>query len=238
MKNYLAVICIAIIIISTCGCLWNEENEKKEKYVLEAVISVDKNIIYENDTITFNASSSNGDIKHYYWNFTGGNNWDAEGVEVTHEYSGAGHYIAKLKVVDVNGNDSYDHVDVYVNYYESYSGSTDKGEKINYDFPVNYGAKKATITLIYIPTYPLLGDKIQIENLDLSILAKWNNTYEYVSCSNNTNDKGKEAVDINRYDILYHEPGEWLAEIYYNETSSSPSASSVEYDLTIDVHYD
>ncbi|PJB21211.1 MAG: hypothetical protein CO114_06555, partial [Euryarchaeota archaeon CG_4_9_14_3_um_filter_38_12] len=98
MKNvHIAVLCASIIImVSASGCIWNEENEKKgeETYVLEAVISVDKNIIYENDTITFNASLSKGDIVKYEWNF--GDNETGVGAVVTHRYTEANTYQVKL----------------------------------------------------------------------------------------------------------------------------------------------
>ena len=233
MKTCLAVICIAIIIISTCGCLWDEEKEKKEEYILEAVISVNKNVIYENDTITFNASLSKGDIVEYEWDF--GDDETGEGEIVSHIYSEAGVYKVILKVMDTKNNVSHKQIFVYVNYYVTYSGSIDKDEKANYVFSVSSAAKKANVNLSYTPTY---FGKIQIENLDLSVLAKWNNTYIYVKNSNNTNDGGKETVKINHQDILHHESGEWITEIYYNETSSLPSAGSVGYNLVIDVHYE
>jgi len=232
------VLCASIIImVSASGCIWNEENEKKgeETYVLEAVISVDKNIIYENDTITFNASLSKGDIVKYEWNF--GDNETGVGAVVTHRYTEANTYQVKLKITDKDNNMKIKQTFVYVNYKSTLEGNIDKGDKTQHVFAVKSAAKKATIILTYTPTYPPWGDRIQMENLDLSVLAKWNNTYEYVNCSNNTNDNGKETVNINRYDIMYHEPGEWLAEVYYNETSSSPHAGSVDYYLTIEVYY-
>lgn len=243
MKNvHIAVLCASIITMSAvCGCIDEGENKKEEMYILKAVISVDKNIVWivypdeKSEIITFDASDSEGDELEYYWDF--GDNETGEGILVTHTYTEAGTYQIKLKITDKNNDMKIKQTWVYVNYKAEYDGNISKGDKIQDTFSVKFSAKKATITLTYTPTYPPLGDRIQMENLDLSVLAKWNSTYEYVSCSNNTNDNGEETVNINHYDILYHEAGEWLAEVYYNETSSSPYADSVDYYLSIEVYY-
>ena len=240
MKNvHLAVLCASIIImVSVSGCIWEEEKEKKgeEIYVLEAVISVDKNIVYPNEIITFDASSSKGDIEKYYWNFTGGNNWEDEGTEVTHEYSEPGYYIVKLKVVDVNEDHDYDTVDVYVNYKAEYEGNITKGNNESYFFPNNPASKKAFITLKYEPYNGIAGIGLNQNNLDLYVYYNATDDSEVKNSSTLLDPTAKSTIEetltITKNEGLIR-PGEWRA----NVKCESSSAVPVDYHLTIEVYY-
>ncbi|MDI6917401.1 MAG: PKD domain-containing protein [Thermoplasmatales archaeon] len=246
MKNaHLMVLCVSIIImVSVSGCIWNEENEKKEEetYVLEAVISVDKNVVHPNETITFDASLSKGSIEKYYWNFTGGNNWDAEGAEVAHSYSESGHYIVKLKVVDVNEEHDYDTVDVYVNYKAEYGGNITKDEEEkSYFFPLKTSAQSATITLEYLSNYvdyPGPVDKPNTNDLDLYIYYNESDDSEVKNSSTLLNPKAtgniEEVIKLSRSDLIWNLTG-MRASVKWAPDCASDAA--IEYTLRIEVCY-
>jgi len=245
MKNvHLAVLCASIIImVSVSGCIWEEEKEKKgeEIYVLEAVISVDKNIVYPNEIITFDASSSKGDIEKYYWNFTGGNNWEDEGTEVTHEYSEPGYYIVKLKVVDVNEDHDYDTVDVYVNYKAEYEGNITKDEEEkSYLFPLKTSAQSATITLQYESNRVEYGplSKPNTNDLDLYVYYNESDDSEVKNSSTLLDPKAtgtiEEVIKLSRSDLIWNLTG-MRASVKWAPDCVSDAA--IEYTLRIEVYY-
>ncbi len=245
MKACLAVICIAIIIISTCGCLWDEE--KEEEYILEGVISVDKNVVWivypdkESETIIFNASLSKGDIVSYYWNFTGGNNWDKEGVEVTYKYSEPGYYIVKLKVVDSKEAHDYNTVDVYVNYRVEYDDNITKAEGgKSYSFPLKLSVQSAVVTLQYEPydPYPLLPGN-NVNNLDLYVYYNESDESEVANSTTSlytkASDTIEEIIELSRNDLLHNLTGMRVSVKWAKDCLSE---TSIDYNLVIDVHYE
>jgi len=246
MKNvHIAVLCASIIImVSASGCIWEEEKEKKEEetYVLEAVISVDKNAVYTNETITFDASLSKGNIEKYYWNFTGGNNWDAEGAEVTHRYSESGHYIVKLKVVDVNEEHDYDTVDIYVNYKAEYEGNITKDEKEkSYFFPLKTSAQSAIVTLEYLSNYVDYSGhayKPNTNDLDLYIYYNESDDFEVKNSSTPLDPKAtgaiEEIVKLSRSDLIWNLTG-MRASVKWAPDCLSDVA--IGYTLRIEVYY-
>ena len=250
MKNvHIAILCALIVIMTAiCGCIDESGNKKEEAYILEAIISVDKNVVWivypdeKSETITFNASSSKGDIVSYYWNFTGGNNWDAEGVEVvTHGYSEAGHYIVKLKVVDVNEDHDYDTIDVYVNYKAEYEGNITKDEEEkSYLFPLKISAQSATITLQYEPYDPYPYNPVidNVNDLDLYVYYNESDDSEVKNSSTSLDPKAtgtiKEVVELSRNDLLYNLTG-MRASVKWAPDCVSDAA--IEYTLRIEVYY-
>lgn len=250
MKNvHLAVLCASIIIIvSASGCIWNEEKKKEEAYALEAIISADKNVVWivypdeKSETITFNASLSKGGIVNYYWNFTGGNNWDDEGSEVTREYGESGHYIVKLKVVDVNEDHDYDTVDVYVNYKAEYGGNITKDEEEkSYFFPLKGSAKSAVITLEYPSNYvdyPGPVDKPNTNDLDLYVYYNESDDSEVKNSSTLLDTKAtgtiEEIVTLSRSDLIWNLTG-MRASVKWAPDCVSDIA--IGYTLRIEVYY-
>ena len=248
MKNvHLVVLCASILIVSASGCIWNEEKKKEETYTLEVIISADKNVVWivypdeKSETITFDASSSKGDIEKYYWNFTGGNNWDAEGVEVTHNYSESGHYIVKLKVVDVNEDHDYDTVDVYVNYKAEYEGNITKDEEEkSYLFLLKSSAQSATITLQYesydpYPHNPLIDN---VNDLDLSVYYNESDDSEVKNSSILLDPMAtgtiEEVVELSRSDLIWNLTG-MRASVKW--ASDCKSNTGIGYTLRIEVYY-
>jgi hypothetical protein len=228
-----------------CGCIDESGNKKEEAYILEAAISVDKNVVWivypdeKSETITFDASSSKGDIEKYYWNFTGGNNWDDEGAEVTREYGESGHYIVKLKVVDVNGEHDYDSVDVYVNYKAEYEGKITKDEEEkSYLFPLKTSAKSATITLQYesnrVEHGPL--SKPNTNDLDLYVYYNESDDSEVKNSSTPLDPKAtgtiEEIVKLSRSDLMWNLTG-MRASVKW--ASDCVSDAAIEYTLRIEV---
>lgn len=244
MRNlHLVIICISILIVSVSGCIDNDEKEKEDAYILEAVISVDKNVVYPNETITFDASLSKGNLEKYYWNFTGGNNWDDEGAEVTCEYGESGHYIVKLKVVDVNEESDYDTVDVYVNYKAIYEGNITKDEKEkSYFFPLKGSVKSATITLQYSSNYvdhpSPIPDKPNTNDLDLYVYYNESDDSEVKNSSESLkpNAQGtiEEVVELSRNDLLWNLTGMRTSVKWAPDCVSD---ASIEYTLSIEVYY-
>lgn len=229
------LVVIVLVLTATSGCIFQEEKKVEEqKYVLEAVINVDKSVIYPNETVTFDASGSKGNILEYYWDFnvSGEIDWVLGDKVMAYSYTDCGVYKIALKVDDKKGDPKTDYTFVYVNYHNATSDTINKGDKNPHYFPVKSSAKKAIIKL----TYDYTHIKPQPENLDLSILAKYNESYEYVKSSNNTNDNGGEIVEILHNDIRFHEPGDWCAEVYYNITSLA--FHEITYNLEIEVHYE
>lgn len=249
MKNvHLAVLCALIIIMTAiCGCIDESGNKKEEAYILEAVISVDKNVVWivypdeKSESITFDTSSSKGDIEKYYWNFTGGNNWDEEGAEVTREYGESGHYIVKLKVVDVNGGHDYDSVDVYVNYKAEYGGNITKDEEEkSYFFPLKTSAQSATITLQYEPYDPYPYNPVidNVNDLDLYVYYNESDDSEVKNSSTLLDPKAtgtiEEVVELSRSDLIWNLTG-MRASVKWADDCVSDAA--IEYTLGIEVYY-
>ncbi|MBU3902230.1 MAG: PKD domain-containing protein [Candidatus Thermoplasmatota archaeon] len=249
MRNlHLVIICISILIVSVSGCIDNDEKEKEEVYILEAVISVNKNVVWivypdeKSETITFDASFSKGDIEKCYWNFTGGNNWDDEGAEVTCEYGESGHYIVKLKVVDVNEESDYDTVDVYVNYKAEYEGNITKDEKEkSYFFPLKTSAQSATITLQYEPydPYPYTPIIDNVNDIDLYVYYNESDDSEVKNSSTLLDPKAtgtiEEAIKLSRSDLLWNLTG-MRASVKWAD-DCPPSDNPIDYTLLIEVYY-
>lgn len=242
MKNvHLTILCTLIIIMTAiCGCIDESGNKKEDAYILEAVITVDKNVVYPNETITFDASLSKGNLEKYYWNFTGGNNWDDEGAEVTCEYDESGHYIVKLKVVDVNEESDYDTVDVYVNYKAEYEGNITKDEKEkSYFFPLKGSAKSAVITLEYLSNYvdyPGPVDKPNTNDLDLYVYYNESDDSEVKNSSTLLDPKAtgtiEEVIKLSRSDLIWNLTG-MRASVKWAPDCVSDAA--IEYTLRIEV---
>lgn len=231
---------IVLLLTAVSGCIFPEEKKEEgtQEYILEAVINTDKSVIYPNEIVTFDASSSKGDILEYYWDFnvSGEINWEVNDSVVAHSYNDCGAYKIALKVVDKNDYKT-NYTFVYVNYYNEINDNITVGNQMDHYFPVKGSAKKATVTLTYSPGEAPIT-KNQTENLDLSVKAKYNNTYEYVKSSNNTNDNGEETVAITHADIQFHESGDWIAEVDFKYKHPLYGASEIAYSLKIEVHYE
>lgn len=240
MNKLIIPLIVLILLAASSGCIFPEEEEKVEEYVLKAVISVDKPVVFPNDVITFNASLSEGDIVKYYWDFnvSGALKW-IKGKEIeTKSYPEPGIYTVALKVVDKNGDDDVvrsgveDTPYICVNYCAEHQGAINKRAKNDTYFPVKTQVKRAIITLTYDPK-EVLGN--QIENLDLSVKAKCGENYTYVKSANDTKDDGLVKLELSKYDIFY---ADWYAEVYYNITIDHPLArETLSYDLKIEVRY-
>jgi len=243
------IICISILIVSVSGCIDNDEKEKEEVYILEAVISVNKNVVWivypdeKSETITFDASSSKGDIVEYKWDF--GDNETGEGVLVTHRYTQADTYQVKLKITDTNGKDNLKQLNfVYVNYKAEYEGNITKDEKEkSYFFPLKGSAKSATITLQYSSNYvdhpSPIPDKPNTNNLDLYIYYNASDDSEVKNSSTPLDTKAtgtiKEVVELSRNDLLYNLTG-MRASVKWAD-DCPPSDNPIDYTLLIEVYY-
>ncbi len=233
------LVVIVLLLTATSGCIFPEEKKEEgaQEYILEAVINTDESVIYPNEIVTFDASSSKGDILEYYWDFnvSGEIDWVLGDKVMTYNYSECSAYKIALKVVDKNDYKT-NYTFVYVNYYTEINDNITVGNPpMKHYFPVKGSAKKATVTLTYSPGEAPIT-KNQTENLDLSVKAKYNDTYEYVKSSNNTNDNGEETVAITHADIQFHESGDWIAEVDFKY--DLPPQTPMAYSLKIEVHYE
>ena len=230
----LIILFLLFVLLFNSGCIQQEQIQQEiETYILKAKITVDRNIAYTNETITFSGLESKGNITHYSWNFSDGIKEDASGEIVSYTYSLPGIYRVRLKVTDVYGNYSHDSIYVYINWKKIIENYITVNEKHHINFPVDKFVNKCILLLEYTPEYRL---GMQTQNLDLSVLVKYDETYMYVSSSNNTKDGGKEEIKVSRGDILfYYGFGDWSAEVYFNETLRE---KKVNYRLSIEVRYD
>jgi hypothetical protein len=245
MKNaHIAILCASLITMSAvCGCIDEGGNKKKEAYILEAIISVDKNIVYPNETITFDASNSKGDELEYYWDFdnSDGFQW-VKDKTITYSYPEYGAYTATLKVVDINEGYDYEHVNIYVNYKAGYSDNITKseGEK-SYFFPLKTSAQSAVVTLEYPSNYvdyPGPAYEPNTNDLDLYIYYNESEDSEVKNSSEPLDIKAtgtiEEVVELSRSDLLWNLTGmrasvKWALDCL--------SDSSIEYTLSIEVYY-
>jgi len=101
--------------------VWDKygQMEYKEKYItvlnVPPVANAGKDRIVNNLSVTFNASLSydlDGHIERYIWDFGDGNS--KEGKVVNHEYEEEGIYTVNLTVIDNDGAEDYDEVNVTV----------------------------------------------------------------------------------------------------------------------------
>lgn len=251
MRNlHLVIICISILIVSVSGCIDNDEKEKEEAYILEAVITVNKNVVWivypdeKSETITFDASNSKGDELEYYWDFdnSDGFQW-VKDKTTTHSYTEYGAYTVTLKVVDINEGHNYEHVNVYVNYKADYSGNItkDEGEK-SYFFPLKGSAKSAVITLEYLSNYvdyPGPVDKLNTNDLDLYVYYNESDDSEVKNSSESLkpNAQGtiEEVIELSRNDLLYNLTG-MRASVKLAD-DCPPLDNPIDYTILIEVYY-
>jgi len=255
MKNvHLAVLCTSIVImVSASGCIWEEEKEKKEEetYTLEAVISVDKNVVWivypdeESETITFDASGSEGDELEYYWDFdkADGFQWIKNKI-TTRSYTECDIYTVTLKIVDINEETDYAIVKIYVNYKAEYSDNITKdNEEKSYLFPLKGSAKSAVITLQYFSNYvdnpSPIPDKPNTNDLDLYIYYNESDDSEVKNSSEalkpNAQGTIEEVVELSRNDLLYNLTG-MRASVKWAD-DCPPSDNPIDYTLLIEVYY-
>lgn len=243
MKNvHLAVLCALIVIMTAiCGCIDESGNKKEEAHILEAVISVDKNIVYPNEIITFDASDSKGDELEYYWDFdkADGFQWIKNKI-TTHSYTECDIYIVTLKVVDINEDPDYVTVRIYVNYRIEYSDNItkDEGEK-SYFFPLKGSAKSAVITLQYEPydPYPLLPGN-NVNNLDLYVYHNESDDSEVANSTTQLDTKAsntiEEVIGLSRSDLIWNLTG-MRASVKWADDCGS--LTFIDYTLSIEVYY-
>ncbi|MCG2825435.1 MAG: peptidylprolyl isomerase [Thermoplasmatales archaeon] len=144
----------------------------EQPYILEAIINVNKNVVFPNEVITFDASQSRGDIVEYYWDFNllDGIEWVLGDQVVTWSYADIGTYKAALKVVDKEGDTSTDAIFIYVMAGADYgvnliclnnTKAVSPGEKITYVATLtNIG--NYTDTLYLIPSNVPVGWSVVI----------------------------------------------------------------------------
>ncbi|MEW6069795.1 MAG: PKD domain-containing protein [Candidatus Thermoplasmatota archaeon] len=236
MKKLIACMAILILLQALSGCIAPEKIEIPEKYVLKAILKIEPQIAYPNQTIKFDASETKGDIEEYWWNFNFPHwQWQIGDKIMSYNYSEPGIYKVALKVIDKNRNESAATSYVYINYQATIFGKVEKSQKNDTYIPIDFQVRGAVITLEYLPNY--MG-KLQLENLDLSAKVKRDENYTYVKSDNTTPDNGRANVELTRDDILFNAYGNWYAEVYYNITAAAPGQrQEIDYTLKIELYY-
>ncbi|MDI6855172.1 MAG: PKD domain-containing protein [Candidatus Thermoplasmatota archaeon] len=237
MKRIIVCSVILILLQALSGCI--EPKIEVPKYVLKAVLKIEPQVAYPNQSIIFDASASQGEIEEYWWNFNLTTIvWQLGDKVMTYSYQQHGIYRVGLKVVDKGGNESATADFVYVNYQATISGSLEKSQKNDTYMPIGTQVKRAVITLNYEPEYALITKK-QLENLDLSAKVRWGDNYTYVKSDNATPDNGTAVVELSKWDILFNAYADsWYAEVYYNITVDAPGKrQEVHYTLKIEIYY-
>lgn len=149
----ISVVALAFAGVEEIADIVNFFQDEKDDYKLEARIMVDRNEVYVNENITFNAANSTGDIIDWLWDF-GDGNVSKEPV-VLHGYASSKYYNVYLTVKDKKGNKDIESITVKINnrnYFDESSGQiimTPRGGVSTGDswlyFPVYMGTSNATI---------------------------------------------------------------------------------------------
>lgn len=239
-RSFISLLAVIVLLLTaTSGCIFPEEKGGGvEEYVLKAVIWVDKSVGYPNETITFDASFSKGEIIKYYWDFDMGDGLQFEHGEetMTHGYQEYGEYRVALKVVDKNGDTDNTYTSVYVNYVVSYTGNITLQASISHFFPLKTSAKSATIVLRYEAYKGGYGLLPNTNNLDLYIYYNETDDSEVANATTPLDPKAtgtiEEKIDLSRTDLIWNLIG-MRAEVKCKETTED----QVNYELTIEVRY-
>ncbi len=219
MKLVIVIAVVAIIIINILGFYYIQTYNIPVTqptqplyitYELKSVITVNKDTIYENETIYFSGINSKGKIKNYFWRFYFEEEYNNLGPNTSFKYTECGIYTVYLKVIDIYGNtstSSYKYI--YVNYKTSHSGevSLDKNESYYIDKnKLKTDVMKCHIIITY-PRYP--SDEKLLNTNDLNFYVYFNDSddSEIAKNENALNPKASSTITdelwLNRYETKF-----------------------------------
>lgn len=228
----IVIIVVIVLVIASLGYLDTGPSHgpgKQPTYVPpRAIITMDKSYINENETITFDGTSSRGDIQQYLWDF--GDGGEGNGPVVPHTFAKVGKLEVQLTVIDNKGNGHTDYAYVHIEHRETQSGSMSMGQSKDYVIPVENYCMGAKIVLSY-PTGQIISGS---PSNDLDITLYFPNGTAYIDSKDQHPTAG--STQTKELDIA----NQYMAAGFYQDWKVKVSESSgigVKYTLEIDVNY-
>lgn len=228
----IVIIVVIVLVIASLGYLDTGPNHgtgKPPAYVPpRAIISMDKPYIYENGTVTFDGTSSQGNLQQYLWDF--GDGGEGNGPIVPHTFAKVGKLEVQLTVIDNQGNGHTDYAYVHVSHDATQSGSISIGQSRDYVIPVENDCMGAKIILSY-PTGQLISGSPS-NNLDITLYFP--NGTAYIDSKDQQPTAG--STQTKELDIA----SQYMAAGFYQDWKVKVSASEglgVKYTLEIKVNY-
>jgi hypothetical protein len=193
-----------------------------------AKIKVDKEDIFENETIEFDGEDSEGELEEYLWDFGDGD--EGNGEVVTHTYREVGEFTVRLTVVDKRGDSHTDYNVVHVHYKETHAGSVSTTQTRSYVIPVEDMAENIRVKL----TYPTGSVVVGQPSNDLDLDLYYPNGTLYASSDDQEPDEGNfqtEELWVPKQELMASFFGNWQVEV------EGDTGLSVNFDIEVIVNY-
>jgi len=193
-----------------------------------AMITMDKDNMYENDTVHLSGKESKGDVVQYLWDFGDGD--EGNGPTVTHTYREAGKFTIRLTVIDSASEGHMDVAYLHVHHVETVSSTVSMGQTREYVIPVKDWCQGSALALSY-PSGAIIGGN-PTNDLDIEVYRP--NGTLYLSSDEQEPDDGNiqvEELNVPIQEIAIGEYKNWKVRV------TADSGINVKFDLEIEVNY-